>query len=72
MNSNNGLKNSLVSILDGLESIKTKNRSELLRDCVEQRLNQSLMSYYHDIRLAFEKINSIHDDIRLMRRLNKL
>ena len=72
MTFNNELDKSLRKILSEIDGAKNVNRAEMLVECVTSRLEKSLESYYHDISLAIDNMNSIKSDLKLMKKLNRL
>lgn len=49
-----------------------KSREDLMFICVSTRLDESLASYLHDLDLAKEALLSSKNDLRTLRKLNKI
>lgn len=54
-----------------LNADSNKTRGALLADCIEQRLNESLTSYSHDVKLASYFLNNRPNKPRLLRSITK-
>ena len=73
MNSNQGQTNRIERMIEELNMRERfESREDMLIHCVSTRLDESLASYLHDLDLAQQSILSSKNDIRTLRKLNKI
>ena len=73
MSSNQGLTNKIEHMIKELNMAnRFKSRDDILMICVSARLDESLISYLHDLDLSKESILSSKNDLRTLKKLNKL
>ena len=70
MHSNQELDSILCSMISSIKSCDTKSKNELLTGYIENRLQESLESYNHDLMLSLDWIDRI-DSIRAIQILER-
>ena len=65
--------NNVEKIWNELKYSKIIDKQEFFNQCVQQRLNKSLIEYHKSIQKAFDSLinYNIDYDVRLMKKLNK-
>ena len=65
--------NNIIAIIAELKNYSNKNKQQILAQSIQERLDQSLKSYYSDLQKAFESIdyyNNTHN-LTVVKKLNK-
>ena len=60
----------LYGMLEELEKHK-RNREDIFRESVNERLNKSLKTYYDSVLKVCDKLET-NDELRVLRKLNKM
>lgn len=73
MNSSQDLTNNIESMIRDLNlKDRFKSREDIYIECVSTRLDESLQSYLHDLTIAEQSILSLKNDLRTLKKLNKV
>lgn len=61
----------ILNIIDKLKNYVNKNKAELLKKWIEERLEKSLKQYYNQLAHAFDKLSVLSDgkEVKALRRL---
>lgn len=60
-------------IINELKQYEGKQKSKVLSEAIQERLDVSLVSYYNELTKAFDKLYEYSDnyEIKLLKKLNK-
>ena len=65
--------NNIKEIIAELKNYSNKNKQQILAQSIQERLDQSLNSYYADLQKAFESIDYYNEkhNLSVVKKLNK-
>lgn len=63
--------NRILELINEVDKYKQISRGQIMKDSIEERLNEELRSYEHDLSLGVQFLNNRPDKLRLLRSLNR-
>ena len=63
--------NRIIGLIQEINKYQELTKGQVMRDAIENRLNEELKAYEHDLSLGVKFLNNRPDTLRLLRSINR-